>query len=1448
MKRIVLAVGLLMGVLAYGAPTSVAVIDAKEPKKGWSYDNGREFGGGAQGSLTFEADGGKDKDAALVLDGDFSDKGLYVQTGKKLSPPAPMDTLSFWLRYPGQSKLTVRLIDSNGTCHQVNLRLRETDDWQRIVFPARDFFEKMSESKAAPMVDKYEHWGKNDKEGWKGALREVYFLNSKHSGKDGKKTLELSGITVIGDDTPPAQESETLTTVALDDVLQIGEVDWRYDNGQEFKGGAKGELSLLKDAPSPGKNSLRLMGDFVKDGGIYVQAMKDIKGIGAVKSISMKVRAENCKGVTLRIVDGSGQCFQTKGFPINSDGKWNDVTVATDFFNGKEHWGGVNDGKVQQPIKLFAIILTSNGESGKRVLDLTDISAQVATKVKVSGVPVLKEAFESPLKGWEIVGDVKAVAGKAFSGKGFLQLNRTEAGVNKPISAVSPTFNPQDAQWEVKGAASSAIYSPDTSYQGTVILEFLTGSGQSAGNETIAEFNGTKAWTPFKKVVKTPANAAKARLRVTMLKTYGTFNVDDLQITQVQSSGADESVIDRIMIAPDVLSGIFLPEEAMGYKVSVWSRKPVKDEDISVKVMASDFWGAEVFKGLSVPLKRAAYKDGAFQYEGRLELPKEKFLVGPFYRVNADVTLKGEKPQRYSIGAARLPEAPTKKLPAESVPITMRNWDNRIKDYFFLNDRIGIRLPGIWGGWDKKAPYKAHAPSLEFVEQLGGKYFTGTPAAQVERGDESWSDPEMLKQGAQNFVKTYGERSMGYICLGNEPHGGPEQVKKNVAAYKAIYEAIKAVRPDARVVATSVEPNEEYFRQGYYKYCDYYDFHTYESYTGIRKTVAQYKALMKKYNAVKPLFSTELGLNCQGLSRLVIAQEIIKKFAVFFAEGCEMASWFTIMYPDPKGTMGNTSGSAFQIYDCRYNKFNPKLDAVTLYQAVNCFADKKFISEQAFPDGTQVFLFANARGEAMQIVWNDKARVDIGLELPGVKGVATLVQLDGRTDTLTPVSGTVGVTACIDPLMICYTTSKAVQAPAVKPAPLALASDVMPSIKGTAQAIAFKGAGLRAANVRVIAPEFWGVNVKDGKDGQVICDITAPTETEAQLGRLQIQRVNDKDIQANLLVEVPLISSFTAKIQPFATGSACGAEITLSNHDKAPATLRWKAELVEQYTMSGCTYQFAKPETATANFTETAEGSVKLEAGAKSTIRLPLANFDPQGIYRIAVTVADDLEREVKVTRLLSGFAAAPYGTPKLDGDISSDEVWKKAPVMKADSERQIYMFKKDEHPWGGKEELSAEIRYAWDDEFFYIAADVKDDVFSNPESDTNLWKQDGLQLLIDPNRGGGEKMGYYDCSLGVGQKGPQAAYHSTAYPEVLTGLVPEIKIAMKRGTKGNATYEIAIPWSKIRPFKPIPGANLGMGLIINDLDEGLERKFIGWFSGCHLKETDMVGDIILVK
>jgi len=1461
MKRELLWVaGILAGVTAGMAQAAasagpMALIDAAKPLGGWTFDNGREFPG-ATGELTLDLQGGHDGAPALVLKGDFTKGGNYVQASRNVDGP-PLRSLSFWIKFPGADSIGMRLVDAGGTCHQIKLALKAQEGWQRVQFPAAEFFATMGAERADGLVLKYEHWGKNKEGNWQGGLKSLHVLLGRGGDRQpiskqpeigvsprATQTLWLSDIAVIGGPAEAQPAATVVQMVALDEVLQAGEVDWTFDNGQEFKG-AKGTLTLLKDTPEAGQNALRLAGDF-SGGGAYVQAMRKLTELASrqVESFILTMRSSNCPGFNVRLVDGTGQCHQHKGMALPADGQWHDVAIKPSEIAGGEHWGGANDGKWHSGGQLIAILIGKEKEP-QPVLDFARFRAQVTVAAQVAP-PAYREGFElaESLKTWQTAGAVAVSAEQPFVGKGLLQLTRTLEAVNQPVSAAGPSFPVRPGSWQISGAGRSALHSPDASYQGVVTLELLDGAGKSVDRQAVLQLTGENAWHPFRKQIEAPAGAAAARFRVELEKTYGTFGVDELAASFVEVANVAEKRIERVMAAPSRLGGMFLPDETPTYKVSVSSAKPLRPEEQTVTAVVSDYWGAEQGPGQTVALHKTGFKEQAFQYEGELKLEQPALAVGKFYRLHLDVPVRGDKPFRHTIGVAKLAEPATKRLPPESVPFTIRNWDSRIKDYFFLTDRIGIRLPGIWGGWDSKAPYKAHAPSIEFCDQLGMKWVTGTPAAEVERGQAQWSDPAMLRAGMTNFLTAYAKKGLAYIALGNEPHGGPEQIAKNIAAYKAVYEAVKAFDPSIKVIATSVEPNEEYFRQGYQNYCDIYDFHIYESYPNVRKTIEEYKALMRKYHAEKPIFSTELGLNCQGMSRLAVSEEMVKKFAVFFAAGGANASWFTIMYPDGDGKLANSSGQAFNVFDCRYNQFNPKLDAVTLYQAVNGIANKTFRAEQQYGDGNQGYLFANADGECLLIVWNDQARTDIGLPLPGIEQ-ATAVLLDGTSLPLTPANGTVTVTVSAEPVMLLFRAKDPVLAAKLAPPSVALSGAPPAIVKGKQREITVHGAGLTAESTTVTAPSGWQTACRNAGPDTVACTVTAPAETAAQSGRLVISRLAAGKAAGSIVVDIPVENSFGADLRPLPATAAApgGVQITLTNHSQEAATLRWEAKLDAEHPMTGGTFRLTEPERPRAGFGEAGDGTVKLAPAGLQTVRLPLRDVDAQTLYHISARVSDEGGHEVAVSRFMAGFVGVRKGTPQIDGDVT-DACWAAATPLAINEARQFFPLHAGAK-WKGPEDLTASIRFLWDEKYLYLGVHVTDDVFVGTKAGGDLWNQDGLQLLADPGRGSAEKMGYYDYWLGMGTKGQQMWCGSTASPAVPVGEVKEARVAMKRGTGGNMDYEAAIPWPRLAPFVPAVGADLGLALIVND-DDGAGRNFTGWFSGVHSKEVDMLGDLIL--
>ena len=967
------------------AQDPVALIPAAEPAKGWSFNNGQEFGGGAKGGLETDPSALREGKPSLKLSGDFEKAGLYVQAGKSF-PKTAIAGVSMWVKNPGSDRFTMRLIDGSGQCHQLALVTNSSDDWQKIEFPIEEFFAKRGQSDAISGVAKYESWGGAKDGKWHQPATAIYLLLGKGE-KMLQRTLWLNDVTLV------PQPPETIVKASTN-LSEGGADSWTFTNGPEFKG-AKGSLENADGA-------MKLSGDFT-GGGAYVAAVKHVTELGfkETSGFRLKYKTANAGGIRVQLVDGTGQTHQAK-LKIDANDQWNDLEIFPSKIAGGEHWGGKNDGKWYQPAKLISIALNS-GTDKQPVIFLKDISAE-GTRASV-----VAEAFKSDFGGKL---DWKTEGGVALD-NGALKFSRTENEANQPATASSPSFKASPGTWQAALSFKSELKSPDNSYSATVVLEALDASGKPLEKFTLADVYGTKPLTEISKTVEFPKGVASARFVTQLNKTWGSFWIDNVSAGFLAPAAGKQNDVSRILFSTAQVGNLLFPGDSRNVTITVQAGKPLPANH-EITCIVRDYWGAEQIPPVSLKLTPGEKNS----YTATLDLSKAPLEIGRYYEIQATSEQAGAKPFSHQTSFAILPESPNRKFKPDEVPFTARNWDNRIEQYIRLADRMGIRIVGLWGGWSSKPPYKPELPRIDLVKELGMGWLTTTPAKFIEDGKRDY-DETALREGVRNFIKEFGGYRPMIFNLGNEPHGTGERVKANVEAYRVLYDEIKKVDPTIPVVATSVEPNPEYFGLGYGKYCDAFDFHVYETPEGVRSNIRKYKELMKEHDVVKPIWSTELGLNSQGQTRHVVAVEMFKKTAAFFAEGGANMCWFSFLYPDADGKSHGSSGDSHNMFDSRFNRYAPRLDAVTWYHTVNSIGIKKFVEEKTYEGGIRAFLFRDRDGKSLQIVWKEEGTEDVTLPLAGVTKVqltrmdGTLSQLDAGKESLTLSLGP-------DPILLTY--------------------------------------------------------------------------------------------------------------------------------------------------------------------------------------------------------------------------------------------------------------------------------------------------------------------------------------------------------------------------------------------------------------------------------------------
>lgn len=1096
--------------------------------------------------------------------------------------------------------------------------------------------------------------------------------------------------------------------------------------------------------------------------------------------------------------------------------------------------------------------------------DASPKPAGASTQASASA-ELLKTSFDDAADlpaGWKIEGDVTVDGQDAFDGSRSLVLSRDQAAITRPVYAVSPLFPVEQGGYDVVVSAKTDLQSPDNSYNGVVSLELTDTNGKTANGPLVAEIDGTRNWQRIARQVDVPASYTHARVRVQINKAAGRFWVDGLSVKRAATSGKD-AVVNRLFFDTAQMGNLLYPADSRVVKLTTWTMRPLEASERDVSCVVRDYFGAEQAKPLSAILKEAGRKDAFYVYEGSVDLAPVTLEIGRYYELHGTITKSDNTPFSNYTSFAILPEAPANSYKPETIPFTARTWDARIPEAQPLTHRIGIRIGGLWGRWSADAPYEANMPNAELVQKLGMGIITGTPAHAVEMRSAGWEKytDEVMRQGTRNFLKKYGHIRPLIFNLGNEPHNKGDEVKANVAAYKAVYEEVKKFDPSITVVSTSVGPEEDFFKHGFGNYCDAYDFHVYGDSAQIRDVIEnQYPALFAKYGQKKPIWCTEFGLNSHGMARLPVASEMVKKFANFFAAGGAVCSWFDIMYPDPDATITGSGSEAHNIFDCRYNKYAPKLEAISNYNVVNTILDKKFIEEKVYEKDIRAFLFRNNKGEALQVWYKDKGRADVGIPMPGVEKVK-VIRIDGTLSELDARKQSVTLTINEDPILLLYGGAGTLPTALAKPV-AGVAISTRPIVSGREGRLdvgVYDESVVR--DVELALPFGWTSDRTEATYTgyqafkRFEYKLRSPAQTTAREASVTV-RV--RDAEGRVIGEVYDRPTITGAITmsllptPATDTQPVGVTLDIRNNSADKQSVKWDVAMLGMKPVLGGKYD-DKLVSSDAYFASTPSGEVTLAGGEGQNIFVPLAKVDPHAVYYMKATVKDTTGRQVVDERPVGGFVAVPKiakGAIKIDGDLN-DDAWKLARVQKIDRADEYFDFKRKDgkQRWTGPQDLSAEIRYLWDDEHLYVGVTVVDDIAGGLKADDGIWAQDSLQFLVDPSRTLKQKVGKYDIGLGLGSKGPQAwcflSADSAASP---AGLIKDTTFVVKptKPGTGNTTYEISFPWSRFSPFKPAPSANLGFTMIVNEDDGEGRDSFLTWFGNAHSKDVDTVGDLIL--
>jgi LCP family protein required for cell wall assembly len=254
------------------------------------------------------------------------------------------------------------------------------------------------------------------------------------------------------------------------------------------------------------------------------------------------------------------------------------------------------------------------------------------------------------------------------------------------------------------------------------------------------------------------------------------------------------------------------------------------------------------------------------------------------------------------------------------------------------------------------------------------------------------------------------------------------------------------------------------------------------------------------------------------------------------------------------------------------------------------------------------------------------------------------------------------------------------------------------------------------------------------------------------------------------------------------------------------------------------------PTTVLYDFTSSAKGSArgKLQEIFHLSDDNVIASPDPNAKYPFRVVLGSDYQ---PCTFQLA-FAPPPPTPVPQPGIVESPNIHHaaaivgQAPPTDGDLAEWTYMPYPVNQPilgrenWQGLNDLSAVWAAAWDDQYLYLALEVRDDAFVTEARGDQIFKGDGLEIWIDTDPGSRTKIsGKNDFQLGIapGLNPPANAEAWLWLPTAEAHAVNEVFLATQLAADGY-NYEVKIPWSVFHVV-PFAGEGFAFILALNDDD-----------------------------
>jgi hypothetical protein len=621
---------------------------------------------------------------------------------------------------------------------------------------------------------------------------------------------------------------------------------------------------------------------------------------------------------------------------------------------------------------------------------------------------------------------------------------------------------------------------------------------------------------------------------------------------------------------------------------------------------------------------------------------------------------------------------------------------------------------------------------------------------------------------------------------------------------KASYAACKRANPDCTVigVATSGIPMdfiEGVLKAGGAAYMDALSVHPYRYPASpeahdLVADLTKLRELMDRYGAQDlPIWITEIGWpthkGASGSTPDRQADILVRAYVESMAAGVETIFWYWLGSDGPDQTYNEDN------FGLLFRDGSPKPAYFALQTMSRCLEGARYTRSISIADNTRMRIFTDGDTETAVLWCTDGVRTlsfrtdeDVTVTSPSVR------------HTLSPVNGVITLTLTETPRYLVSRT------------PLH-ESDVLidsPFEFEPARASAAAGEhapiGIRAKNMGTD-----DINVRV----RLLSDATSPDDHRAPL-------VMSQESLFLSMAAVPPSGDFMripAEVE--ANGRLCGL-LEMLVTIAAPASIEIVPDRSGPEPRIRAEVSDLKATPLEGVLTVTADSVSEFSIGpigpgrSAGVLVSPGADAPPDTVYSVTARLVLDTGAVVEETRRIS-FMTCPRakGPVVLDGKL--DE-WADAMPIRLDREEQILV---GADTWKGPDDCSALIYTMWDDDYFYIAAQVRDDVRSAGVWGEKMNYNDGIEFYLDTDLLGDRHERKYsadDFQYGCFNtpKGPVVwswQPHGGPSPGGEIAFVYDESLGA-----GGYVIEARIPLSEFG-LTPVPGMTIGFTVALDDDD-----------------------------